>query len=252
MPENRDPVDYAPTSYEKRFANTDLIHAYAKDNSPRKAEIIHLYNELHRVKANRVLNVPFEGNLIRSIAQHEEITFADFVVSDSMKSWNIIKTDYELNGLQSNYFDAVLSVAGIHHLTDHEQFQFLLGTKRVLRPSGWLLMVEVKSQSSTSQFLDDFVGKHTPSGHSGNYLKDTFADTVALAKYMNIKRKTMPHEWVFTNKDHMCEWMTLFFGLSTISKTTLLDQAENLLGMHEREQMVTVNWPLDFVSAQKS
>lgn len=252
MPENRDPADYAPTSYEKRFANADLIHAYAKDNSPRKAEIIHLFDELHRVKANRVLNVPFEGNLIKNIAQHEEITFADFVVSDSMKSWNIIKTDCELNGLQSNYFDAVLSVAGIHHLTDHDQFKFLLGTKRVLRPSGWLLMVEVKSQSPTSRFLDDFVGRHTPSGHSGNYLRDTFADTVALAEYTNIKRETIPHEWVFTNKDHMSEWMTIFFGLSDISKTTLLDQAESILGMHEREQMVTVNWLLDFVSAQKS
>lgn len=136
MPDNRDPADYAPTSYEKRFADGDLIHAYAKDNSPRIAEIQHLYDQIHRVHAKRILNVPFEGNLIRNIAKYEEVTFADFVVSDTLKNWNITKTDYELNGLQSNYFDAVLSVAGIHHLTDHDQFKFLLGTNRVLRPGG--------------------------------------------------------------------------------------------------------------------
>lgn len=252
MLENRDSEDSSLTSYEKRFANSDLIHAYAKDNSPRIAEIKHLYDEIHRVKAKRVLNVPFEGSLIKSIVQHEEITFADFVVSDSMKSWNIIKTDYDLNRLQDNYFDAVLSIAGIHHLTDPEQFRVLLGVNRVLRTSGWLLMVEVKDQSPTSRFLDDFVGKHTPTGHSGNYLKDTFLSTVARAGYANIKRETVRHEWVFKNKDHLFTWMCTFFGLSSISRETLLDRTEYILGIHEREQIVTVNWELDFISAQQN
>jgi hypothetical protein len=239
------------TSYEKRFGNNgDLMHAYANDNSPRIAEIKHLYDKIRSQKSKRVLNVPFEGNLIRSIDRDLDITFADFVVPDTLQSWNIMKTDHDLNDIPSNYFDAVLSIAGIHHLTDHEQLKFLIATKRVLTTNGCLLMVEVKDHSPTSRFLDEFVGKHTATGHVGNYLKDNFVSTVALAGYANINREKVTHEWVFANTDYMIAWMSTFFGLAGVSRKTLLDQVENILGVNEKDKTLTVNWELDFIHAQ--
>jgi hypothetical protein len=131
-----------PTTYQERFGNNDdLIHAYANDNSPRALEIQYLYETIKRLKAKRVLNVPFEGNLIKSIATNEQVTFADFVVPATLHRWNILKTDFGLAGIPTNYFDAVISIAGIHHLTDREQFEFIAATRKALTAGGWLLMV---------------------------------------------------------------------------------------------------------------
>ena len=63
-----------PTTYQERFGNNDdLIHAYANDNSPRASEIQYLYDLIKRLKARRVLNVPFEGNLLKSVATNEQV-----------------------------------------------------------------------------------------------------------------------------------------------------------------------------------
>jgi len=238
-----------PTTYAERFArNNELIHAYAADNSPRMAEIRHLYAILKRLKAKNVLNVPFEGNLVTSIARYEAITFADFIVPDTLGEWNIIQTDYELTGIPRDYFDAVLSIAGIHHLTDQEQLQFIVATRKVLRRGGRLLMVEVKSESATSRFLDTFVGRFTPTGHTGNYLKDNFVRVMEQAGYRRVTRKTVVHKWIFANDEHLYVWMTKFFGIR-VSKPVLLRHVGDILGMRRSVGGLTIDWRLDFVSA---
>ncbi len=239
-----------PTTYQERFGNNDeLIHAYADDNSPRASEIQYLYDSIKRLKARRILNVPFEGSLMKSVATNELVTFADFVVPATLHRWNILKTDFSLTGLRRNYFDAVISIAGIHHLTDQEQFEFLVATRKTLRVGGRLLMVEVTTDSPTSRFLDGFVGKHTPTGHVGNYLKNDFVRTVEQAGYQQIRRKTVVHEWVFRDKEQLYVWMTKFFGVSA-PKPDLLAQVDGILGINKRKDCLTVNWPLDFVGAQ--
>lgn len=239
-----------PTTYQERFGNNDdLIHAYANDNSPRVSEIQYLYDTIKRLKARRILNVPFEGSLIKSVASNEEVTFADFVVPATLHQWNILKTDFGLTGIRRNYFDAVISIAGIHHLTDGEQFEFIAATRTALRAGGWLLMVEVTTDSPTSRFLDGFVGRHTPTGHIGNYLKNDFARVVEQAGYRKIRRETVIHEWVFRDREHICAWMTKFFGFS-VPKKELIAQVDGILGINKRKGRLTVNWPLDFVSAQ--
>lgn len=239
-----------PTTYQERFGNNDdLIHAYADDNSPRASEIQYLYDTIKRLKAQRVLNVPFEGSLIKSVAANEVVTFADFVVPATLQHWNILKTDFGLTGIRRNYFDAVISIAGIHHLTDQDQFTFLAATRKALRASGQLLMVEVTTDSSTSRFLDGFVGQRTPTGHVGNYLKNDFVQIVELAGYHKVRRRSMVHEWVFRDEEHVHIWMTKFFGIS-VTKRELIAQVDGILGINRRKGYLTVNWVLDFVSAQ--
>lgn len=239
-----------PTTYQERFGNNDdLIHAYACDNSPRTSEIQYLYDRIKRLKARRVLNVPFEGNLIKSVATDEQVTFADFVVPATLHSWNILKTDFGLSGIQRNYFDAVISIAGIHHLSDQEQFAFIAATRKALRAGGRLFMVEVTADSPTDHFLDDFVGRHTPTGHVGNYLKPDFVRTVELAGYHEIRRGTVIHKWVFLDEAHIHTWMSKFFGFSVPQKD-LIAQVDGILGITPENECLTVNWPLDFVTAQ--
>src|SRR5262249_50929086 len=98
--------------------------------------------------------------------------------------------------------------------------------------------------------LDEFVGKYTATGHTGNYLKDNFVRVVAHAGYETIKRETIVHPWVFLNEDHLFNWMSKFFGLSTISKKTLLYHVENILGINKGREVLTVNWELFFFFAQ--
>lgn len=239
-----------PTTYQERFGNNDdLIHAYANDNSPRASEIQYLYGAIKRLKARRILNVPFEGSLVKSVATNEQVTFADFVVPATLHRWNILKTDFGLTGIRRNYFDAVISIAGIHHLTDQEQCEFIVATRKTLRVGGRLLMAEVTTDSPTSRFLDGFVGNHTPTGHVGNYLKNDFARIVEQAGYQRVRRTTVIHEWAFRDKEHLYAWMTKFFGVS-VPRQDLITQVDGILGINKRKGYLTVNWPLDFVGAQ--
>jgi SAM-dependent methyltransferase len=239
------------TSYIDRFGkNSGLLHAYADDNSPRASEIKPLFDVMNLQETQTVLNVPFEGNLLKQITTNIEITLADFVVPDSLKDWNIVKTDYDLDGIPSAYFDVILSSAGIHHLNNDEQLQFLIATRRVLKTHGRLLMAEVKESSRTSRFLDQFVGKYTGTGHTGNYLKEDFVSVAALAGYQTIKRETIVCPWLFRNEDHLFDWMNKFFGLSNISKETLLSQVGEILGLTKENEALAVNWELDFIFAK--
>jgi hypothetical protein len=236
-----------------RFGNgSALLHAYADDNSPRATEIKPLFDVMNLQDAQKVLNVPFEGNLLTQMqsVQNMEITLADFVVPESLKNWNIVKTDYNLKDIPSAHFDIVLTIAGIHHLDNEEQLQFLIATRRVLKTHGRLLMSEVKENSRTSRFLDQFVGKYTGTGHTGNYLKEDFVSVAGLAGYTTIKRETIVCPWVFANEDVLFKWMSRFFGLSDISKKNLLSQVEDILGLNKETEALTVNWELDFVFAK--
>jgi hypothetical protein len=229
-----------------------LLHAYADDNSPRATEIRPLFDVMDLQERQTVLNVPFEGNLLTQLQSvpNMEITLADFVVPDSLKNWNIIKTDYNLINIPSGFFDIVLTIAGIHHLDDEEQLQFLIATRRVLKTHGRLLMSEVKEASRTSRFLDKFVGKYTGTGHTGNYLKEDFVRVAAHAGYKTVKRETIICPWVFPNEDVLFNWMSKFFGLSNIPKVTLLSQVEETLGLNRGTEALTVNWELDFIFAE--
>jgi len=111
-------------------------------------------------------------------------------------------------------------------------------------------MSEVKENSRTSRFLDQFVGKYTGTGHTGNYLKDDFVSVAALAGYKAIKRKTIVCPWIFTNEDVLFVWMSNFFGLANISKKNLLSQVEDILGLNKRAEVLTVDWELDFIFAE--
>ena len=239
------------TSYIDRFGkNSGLLHAYANDNSPRASEIKPLYDVMNLQETHTVLNVPFEGNLLTQFVPNMEITLADFVVPDSLKDWNIVKTDYNLACIPSAYFDVVLSMAGIHHLDNDEQLQFLIATRKVLKTHGRLLMAEVKDDSRTSHFLDQFIGKYTGTGHTGNYLKEDFVSVAARAGYDTIKRETIVCPWVFANEDHLFKWMSKFFGLSNISKNILLTQVGDILGLNRENEILTANWELDFIYAK--
>jgi hypothetical protein len=242
-----------PTSYIDRFGNgSGLLHAYADDNSPRATEIKPLFDVLNLHETQTVLNVPFEGNLLSHIQcfPNMKITLADFVVPESLKNWNIVKTDYTLKDIPSAYFDIVLTIAGIHHLDDEEQLQFLIATRRVLKTHGRLLMSEVKESSPTSRFLDRFVGRYTGTGHTGNYLREDFVSLAALAGYTTIKRETVVCPWIFANEDVLFSWMSKFFGLSNISKDRLLSHVEEILGLNKAAEVLTVNWELDFIFAE--
>jgi hypothetical protein len=239
------------TSYEERFGRgVELDHAYINDNLPRVSEAQHLYKVLSSTKAKRILNVPFDGNLLGSVVKDEELTFADFMVTPTTAHWNVIETDTKLRGIPRGYFDAIISIAGIHHLTDQEQSEFILASRTTLKRTGRLLMVEVKENSPTSRFLDGFVGRYTATGHVGNYLKDNFVSVVSAAGYGRIERESMTHDWVFPDTDHLYDWMMNFFGLSRISKQTLLTAVNEILGMSSYKNSVVVDWELDYIIAE--
>jgi len=112
-------------------------------------------------------------------------------------------------------------------------------------------MAEVKESSRTSHFLDQFVGKYTGTGHTGNYLKEDFVSVAALAGYQTINRETIVCPWVFRNEDHLFDWMSKFFGLSNISKEALLSQVGEILGLTKENGVLAVNWELDFIFAKR-
>lgn len=59
--------------------------------------------------------------------------------------------------------DAVVSLAGIHHLEDKTGLFAEVG--RVLKPAGIFVLSDVAEGTSIARFLDGFVGDHNSTGH---------------------------------------------------------------------------------------
>lgn len=145
--------------------------------------------------------------------------------------------------------DAVLSIAGVHHLEDKRPlFAELL---RVVRPGGRLVLADVWRDSAVATFLDGFVGDHNSTGHTGSYLDEATADELRAAGWQEPVLEHVPIHWRFAGHAELAAFCTALFDLRGVTPPQVLDAVLAGPGIDILADGVGLRWGLTYCMARR-
>jgi len=152
-------------------------------------------------------------------------------------------------GLADDAADAVLSLAGLHHVEDLPAV--LSEIKRITRPGGTVAIADVAAGSPEDRFLDGFVNDHSSMGHSGRFVT---RDTPAAIERAGMTINSYQHQrfaWRFENDQEMVGFCSLLFGIDQADPETVREAIETILGtQRETDGRVAMNWALTYIKAE--
>lgn len=148
-----------------------------------------------------------------------------------------------------NSVDWILSVAGLHHVMN--KLPLFKEFARTLRPGGQLVMADASQGSKVARFLDDWVGSHSSTGHTGSYFNDTTLKEINRAGLALLRLQEKHYHWRFPSKQDAARYCKLMFGADLASEAEMLEALEQYLGFEQLEQGVGLKWQLQFISCIK-
>lgn len=152
---------------------------------------------------------------------------------------------------QSNTLDAVISLAGIHHVED--KASLFRDMHRVTRPGGRLVISDVAEGSAVARFLDDFVGRYNSTGHDGAYLNTETGRQLEQTGWRILRDEIVNIPWHFASEAALAEFCTLLFDIRRAGPDLVLDQVRQRLGIRSLAGTgVDMSWSLRTITAEKA
>lgn len=140
--------------------------------------------------------------------------------------------------------DHVVSLAGLHHVED--KAGFFREAARVLRPGGTLTCGDVWHDSPVRHFLDEFVGAHNDTGHSGWYFHEGTATEISDLGFRDVRLQRIPFAWKFDTANDLTTFCSLLFGMDASGRDRMLQAARKYLGAVDDRNLP---WELCFIRA---
>ena len=167
-------------------------------------------------------NHPHEDGIV--CAQHDDLPFGD------------------------GTFDAVLSLAGMHHLDDHAAV--FREWHRILKPGGTLAVADAVKGSPTSRYLDGVVHQFNTMGHHGNYFDEDVCNHLRGCGFTAVTGQEHTYTWDFADTAEMLQFCRTLFGLDrNPSDADLLAGINDTVGYHTDDRGAHLNWSLMFIRA---
>lgn len=152
-------------------------------------------------------------------------------------------------GLDSNSVDAVVSMAGLHHVDDRPSV--FAEVRRILRPGGRFCIADVDDGSRIDGFLNTFVDEHNSMGHTGTFIDERFLSDLREAGLAIDHDQVHAYTWDFGGEAEMVEYCTLMFGLDLASPSQVLEGIRAYQGWHQNGTRCRMNWALRFIRARR-
>ena len=144
--------------------------------------------------------------------------------------------------LQSDTADAVISIAGMHHIENKKRI--FSEIRRVLKPSGKFCIADVEEGSNVALFLDDIVDQYTDIGHNGVYFNGDTIQDLGLAGFDSVQVKRLNYSWRFRSVDEMVEFCRLLFNLTKATPDMILTGIKKYLNVEHTNSQVYMEWAL--------
>lgn len=138
-------------------------------------------------------------------------------------------------------FDAVISLAGLHH--EQDKLSIVREMARLLRPGGRAVIADVAAGSSEGRFLNGFVDANSRLGHRGDFLGADFADLVAQSGMRIDSDEQVSTPWRFASAGDSARFATDLFGI-TASIEAVVEALETVIGFDEAAGDAALSWSL--------
>jgi len=201
-----------------------------------------------------LLDIPAGGGYIHKYLpkdiqlRHIETSevFADLCHSGS--PYQIDICELEQLPFDDNSVDAIVSVAGMHHIED--KTAFFAEIYRVLKPSGQFVLADAEESSFVANFLDGWMGQHNSMGHKGWFYDSQMQTDLLQAGLLISKVENKDYGWNFSTIDEAAEYAKLLFGIDQATLEEVAEALEKYLGFNTKKP-ATFNWQLQFITGSK-
>jgi SAM-dependent methyltransferase len=245
-----DPVQF--TDYYTRFSSETGEYTKVTEQFPevRLAEFRNFQTYSALKNPLNLLQIPAEGNVLRYLYPDATIKIADFV-KPAPREDHVFWTDWDLNGIEDDFYDGVFSITPIHHSDEQQANRYLRGALRALRPGGVVVFAEPELDSPVANFLNEFVHEHTETGHKGRFPSADFAEELRKVGFEKVSTDILPCDWIFTDSHAAFQYFSRLFNLQSTTPDRLLAELSSI-GLRSEADHLILKWELRYFKGEKS
>ena len=155
-----------------------------------------------------------------------------------------------LQSLASNWADAVLGLAGLHHSPSKKNT--VRECWRILKPGKPFAVCDVIEESAMARWLNEYVDRHNPAGHKGDFLVPGKATALMVeAGFTGSREEIKQVPWEFDSTYHAARFFKGLFALDR-SVQDVESAMRDYLSLSDRGGRVEVVWELIYAVGDKA
>lgn len=244
--------------YKAIFSRRGNAYHQAMSEFPeaRNQEFLNIISLADLQQGQIVCDVPSGGGYLQRYLSCEDHEVIALETSKSFYQYckangkcRAILTELDSIDLPDALVDCVISLAGLHHLTDHPAF--FREAYRILKTGGSCCVADVKANTQTAGFLNVFVDHWNSMGHKGDFFDSNAPSELESAGFRVVEHYLLNYHWHFQSVEDMCRYVTLLFGLDIAQPEDVLKGIEKYLGYQTIDGVCRMNWGLLFMKGIK-
>jgi predicted SAM-dependent methyltransferase len=193
-----------------------------------------------------LLNIPSGGVYIQpylpSTIQYKKLEInPSFAMYDTTSLCFLNKIPYP-----NEFFTKILSLAALHHTSTEERLEFYRECFRLLKPSGMLVIGDVRKGTSQDIWLNQIVNTYNSNGHHGVFFTEDDAELMKRAGF-HVQTSVQTYTWKFTSELEMIEFFKTLMHLDLIDT----DSLKKLVYETFVVDMYNVQWELIYFCCTK-
>ncbi|MBE0483022.1 MAG: class I SAM-dependent methyltransferase [Bacterioplanes sp.] len=209
---------------------------------------------IQRLDGMRLIDVPAGGGYLAPyLPSTVEYTAYDPSPGFDDSPSSVMAAGLHALPFQSAQFDAVVSLAGLHHCAD--KTAFFEECHRLTNPQGIMVLMDVAEASAEASFLDDFIGHHNGMGHSGDYFSPLLPNLLQRAGWQVVSDQQVVCDWRFASVDDLAGFCRQLFDIQSASNEQIVNAVSEYLGDSQPDNQSTfaavMPWSLQRVVCRK-